>query len=46
MLADITPLHKKKEKALRKTNIILRTLSKVFERILFEQMSVYFDKFY
>ena len=47
-LADITPLHKKGRKD-NKDNYrpvsILPTLSKILERILFEQISVYFDKF-
>ena len=47
-LADITPLHKKERKD-NKENCrpvsILPTLSKILERILFEQISVYFDKF-
>ena len=47
-LADITPLHKKERKD-NKENYrpvsILPTLSKILERILFEQISVYFDKF-
>ena len=46
-LADITPLHKKERKD-NKENYrpvsILPTLSKISERILFEQISVYFDK--
>ena len=36
-LADVTPLHKKGRKDLKE---ILPTLSKVFERILFAQISV------
>ena len=36
-LADITPLHKK--------DSFLPTLSKIFERILFEEMSGFFDNF-
>ena len=47
-LADITPLHKKGRKD-NKENYrpvsILPTLSKIFEKILFEQMSVFFGKF-
>ena len=47
-LADITRLHKKERKG-NKENYrpvsILPTLSKILERILFEQISVYFDKF-
>ena len=47
-LADITPLHKKGRKD-KKENYrpvsILPTLSKLLERILFEQISVYFNKF-
>ena len=47
-LADITPLHKKGRKD-NKENYrpvsILPALSKIFERILFEQISVFFDKF-
>ena len=47
-LADITPLHKKGRKD-NKENYrpvsILPTLSKIFERILFEQMSGFFDNF-
>ena len=47
-LADVTPLHKKGRKD-NKENYrpvsILATLSKILERILFEQMPVYFDKF-
>ena len=47
-LADITTLHKKGRKG-NKENCrpvsILPTLSKILERILFEQISVYFDKF-
>ena len=47
-LADITPLHKKRRKG-NKENYrpvsILPALSKILERIPFEQMSVYFDKF-
>ena len=46
-LADITPLHKKGRKD-NKENYrpvsILPTLSKIFEKILFEQMSVFFEK--
>ena len=46
-LADITPLHKKGRKD-NKENYrpvsILPTLSKIFEKILFEQISVFFDK--
>ena len=44
-LADITPLHKKGEKTTRKIIKILPTLSKILERILFEQLSVYCVKF-
>ena len=48
MLADITPLHKKGRKD-NKENYrpvsILPTLSKIFERILFEQISGFFDNF-
>ena len=48
-LADITPLHKKGRKD-NKENYrpvsILPTLSKIFEKILFEQISVFFDKFF
>ena len=47
-LADITPLYKKGRKD-NKENYrpvsILLALSKIFERILFEQISVFFDKF-
>ena len=47
-LANITPLHKKERKD-NKENYrpvaILPTLSKILQRILFEQMSVYFHKF-
>ena len=47
-LADITPLHKKGRKD-NKENYrpvsILPTLSKIFEKILFEQMSVFFENF-
>ena len=47
-LADITPLHKKGRKD-NKENYrpvsILPTLSKIFERILFEQISGFFDNF-
>ena len=47
-LADITPLHKKWRKD-NKENYrpvsILPTLSKIFEKIFFEQISVFFDKF-
>ena len=47
-LANITPLHKKGRKD-NKENYrpvsILPTLSKIFEKILFEQISVFFDKF-
>ena len=47
-LADITPLHKKGRKD-NKENYrpvsILATLSKIFERILFEQMPGFFDNF-
>ena len=47
-LVDITPLHKKGRKD-NKENYrpvsILPTLSKILERILFEQISVYVDKF-
>ena len=47
-LADITPLHKKGMKD-NKENYrpvsVLPTLSKIFERILFEQMSGFFDNF-
>ena len=47
-LADITPLHKKGRKDIKEKYTpvsILPTLSKILERILFEQISVYFDKF-
>ena len=48
-LTDITPLHKKGRKD-NKENYrpvsILPTLSKIFEKILFEQISVFFHKFY
>ena len=47
--ADITPLHKKGRKD-NKDNYrpvsILSTLSEILERILFELMSVYLDKFW
>ena len=47
-LADITPLHKKGRKD-NKENYrpvsILPTLSKIFEKILFEEMSVFFENF-
>ena len=47
-LADIAPLHKKGRKD-NKENYrpvsILPTLSKIFEKILFEQMSVFFENF-
>ena len=47
-LVDITPLHKKGRKD-KKENYrpvsILPTLSKIFEKILFEQMSVFFENF-
>ena len=47
-LTDIIPLHEKGRKD-NKENYrpvsILPILSKILERILFEQMSVYFDKF-
>ena len=47
-LADITPLHKKGKKDnkenYRPVNILL-TLSKIFERILFEHISSFFDNF-
>ena len=46
-LADITPLHKKgreDNKENYRMGTILSTLSKISERILFEQISVYFDK--
>ena len=47
-LADITPLHEKGRKD-NKENYrpvsILPTLSKIFERILFEQISGFFDNF-
>ena len=47
-LADITPLHEKGRKDNKenyKPVSILPTLSKIFEKILFEQISVFFDKF-
>ena len=47
-LADITPLHKKgrrDNKEHYRPVSILPALSKIFERILFEQISVFFDKF-
>ena len=47
-LADITPLHKKWRKDNKKNYRpvrILPALSKIFERTLFEQISVFFDKF-
>ena len=47
-LADITPLNKKGEKNNKKNYrpvSILPTLYKILERILFEQISVYGDKF-
>ena len=47
-LANITSLHKKERKD-NKENYrpvgILPTLSKILQRIIFEQMSVYFHKF-
>ena len=47
-LADITPLHKKGRKDNKENHrpvSILPTLSKIFEKILFEQMSVFFENF-
>ena len=47
-LADITHLHKKWRKDNKDNNRpvrILPALSKIFERTLFEQISVFFDKF-
>ena len=47
-LADITPLYKKGRKNNKESYrpvSILRTLSKIFERILFEQISGFFDNF-
>ena len=47
-LADITPLHKKGRKDSKENYrpvSILPTLSKIFERILFEQISGFFDNF-
>ena len=47
--ADITPLHKKGRKDNKENYRLVSTLptsSKILERILFEQISVYFDKFF
>ena len=44
-LANITPLHKKDNKENYRPVSTLPALSKVCERILFEEMSIYFDKF-
>ena len=47
-LTDITPLHKKGKKDSNKNYravSILPTWSKILERILFEKMWIYFDKF-
>ena len=48
-LGDITPLHKKgrkDDKGNYRPVSILPTLSKIFERIIFEQMSAFFDNFF
>ena len=45
-LADVTPLHKKGRKELKedyRSINILPTLSKMFERIMFAQIPVFFD---
>ena len=45
-LADVTPLHKQGWKELKKDNrsvSILPTLSKIFEMIMFAQVSAFFD---
>ena len=45
-LADVTPLHKKDRKELKedyRSVSILPTLSKMFERIMFAQISAFFD---
>ena len=45
-LADVTPLHKKGRKELKedyRSVSILPTLSKMFERIMFAQISAFFD---
>ena len=45
-LADVTPLHKKGRKMLKEDSrsvSILPTLSKIFEMIMFAQISAFFD---
>ena len=45
-LADVTPLHKKGRKVLKGDNgsvSIFPTLSKIFEMIMFAQISAFFD---
>ena len=49
-LADVTPLHTKNSKELKETIdhiivSILPTLLKIFERIMFAKISVFFDNF-
>ena len=47
-LADITPAHKKNERTIKNNYrpvSILPSISKVFERNMFEQISVYIDKY-
>ena len=46
ILADVTPLHKKDRKVLKEDNrsvSILSTLSKIFEMIMFAQISTFLD---
>ena len=48
-LADVTPLHKKSRKGLKdnyRPVSILPTLSKIFERIMFAEISAFFDNFF
>ena len=48
-LANVTLLHKKSRKNLIENDILVNTLpnlSKVFERIMFAQISAYFDKLF
>ena len=44
-LADITPLHQKGRKDNKENYIPVSILSEIFERILFEQISGFFDNF-
>ena len=48
-LADVTPLRKKDRKGLKenyRTVSILSTLSKIFEKTMFAQISGFFDNFF